>query len=63
MKVAGMNIILYWQRRYDMVTSPQRLNVLRGILLPVFFNICTSAGPVDALKVPSSNSNTKVSRI
>ena len=46
-----------------MVTSPQRLNVLRGILLPVFFNVCTSAGPVDALKVPSSNSNTKVSRI
>ena len=37
--------------------------ILRGILLPVFFNICTSAGPVDALKVQSSNSNTKVSRI
>ena len=32
-------------------------------LLPVFFNVCTSAGPVDALKVQSSNSNTKVSRI
>ena len=60
-----------------MVTSPQGLNVrrmqslwpstsffiLRGILLPVFFNVCTSADPVDALKVQSSNPNTKVSRV
>ena len=56
-----------------MVTSSQGLNVcgmyllqtitpffsLRGILLPVFFKVCTSAGPVDALKLQSSNSKQK----
>ena len=36
---------------------------LRGILLSVFFEVCTGAGPVDALEVQSSNSNTKVSRV
>ena len=60
-----------------MVMSPQGLKVcgmyllrtsksffsLRGILLSVFFKVCTGAGLVDALKVQSSNSNTKVSRI
>ena len=35
----------------------------RGILLPVFFKVCTGAGPVDALKVQSLNSNTKVSKV
>ena len=50
-----------------MVTSPQGLNVcgmyyygqvhLRGILLPVFFKACTGAGPLDALKVQTSNSS------
>ena len=39
-----------------MMTSPQGINVL----LPVFFKACTGAGPLDALKVQSSNSNTKV---
>ena len=47
-----------------MVTSPQGLTVecvwnvittavlsLRGILLPLFFESCTDAGSVDALKV------------
>ena len=33
------------------------------ILLSVFFKACTGAGPVDALEVQSSNSNTKVSRV
>ena len=56
-----------------MVTSPQGLNAcgmyllqtvmplfsLRGILLPVFFKVCTGAGPVDALKLQSSNSKQK----
>ena len=36
---------------------------LRGILLPLLFEVCTGAGPVDALEVQSSNSNTKVSRV
>jgi len=36
---------------------------LRGILLTVFFKACTGAGPVDTLKVQTSNSNTKVSRV
>ena len=36
---------------------------LRGILLPVLFEVCTGAGPVDALKVQSSNSNTKISSV
>ena len=36
---------------------------LRGILLSVFFEAYTGAGPVDALEVQSSNSNTKVSRV
>ena len=50
-----------------MVTSPQGLNVcgmyycgqvhLRGILFPVFFKACTGAGPLDALKVQTSNSS------
>ena len=39
------------------------LSLLGGILLPVFFEACTGAGPVDALKVQSSNSNTKVSKV
>ena len=72
-----MPSLLTCQRRYDMVTSLQGLNVcgmyllrtstaffsLRGIPLLVFFKACTDAGPVDALKVQSSNSNTKVSRV
>ena len=36
---------------------------LRGILLPLLFEVCTGANPVDALEVQSSNSNTKVSRV
>ena len=36
---------------------------LRGLLLSVFFKACTGAGPVDALKVQISNSNTKVSTV
>ena len=36
---------------------------LRSILLPLLIEVCTGAGPVDALKVQSSNSNTKVSRV
>ena len=35
----------------------------RGILLPLLFEVCTGAGPVDALEVQSSNSNTKASRV
>ena len=35
---------------------------VRGILLPLFFTAYTDASPVDALKVQSSNSSTKVSR-
>ena len=31
------------------------VSLLGGILLPVFFEVCTGAGPVDALKVQSSN--------
>ena len=34
---------------------------LRSILLPLLFEVCTDAGPVDALEVQSSNSKTKVS--
>ena len=34
---------------------------LRGAFYFHFFEVCTGAGPVDALKVQSSNSNTKVS--
>ena len=44
---------------YDMVVSQH----LGGILLSFFFEVCTSTGPVDALKVQSSNFNTKVSRM
>jgi len=38
---------------------------LRGILLPLLFEVCIYVGAslVDALKVQSSNSNTKVSRV
>ena len=36
---------------------------LRGILLPLLFKVCTGTDPMDALKVQSSNSNTKVSRV
>ena len=36
---------------------------LKGILLPLLFEVCTGAGLVDALKVQSSNSNTKVRRV
>ena len=56
-----------------MVTPPQGLNMkflqtsiavcsLRGISLPLFFVACTGAGHWGALKVQSSNSNTKVTR-
>ena len=34
---------------------------LRDILLPVLSEVCTATGPVDALEMQSSNSNTKVS--
>ena len=36
---------------------------LRSILLPLLIEVCIGAGPVDALKVQCSNSNTKVSRV
>ena len=36
---------------------------LRSILLPLLFEVCTDADPVDALEVQSSNSKTKVSRV
>ena len=52
------------KRAWNVITADKySFFILRGILLPVFFNVCTSAGLVDALKVQSSNSNTKVSRI
>ena len=53
------------KRAWNVITADKATAffTLRGIVLPVFFNICTSAGPVDALKVQSSNSNTRVSRI
>ena len=55
------------QRRYDNgdITAgvKRALNValfiLGDILLSVFFNVCTSTGPVDALKVQNLNSNSK----
>ena len=36
---------------------------LKGIPLPLLFEVCTGAGLVDALKVQISNSNAKVSRV
>ena len=36
---------------------------LRGILLPLLFEICTGAGLLNGFQVQSSNSNTKVSRV
>ena len=53
-----------------MVTSPQGLNVellhtsiaICSLLLPLFFVACTGTGLWGALKVQSSNSNTKTSR-
>ena len=50
-------------RHSDVTAGVKRFFILRGILLPVFFNVCTSAGPVDALILQSSNSSTKVSRV
>ena len=35
---------------------------LRSILLSLLFEVCTCTGPVDALEMQSSNSNTKVSK-
>ena len=35
---------------------------LGGILLPLLLEVTTGTGPVDALEVQSSDSNTKVSR-
>jgi len=53
-----------FKRAWNVITADKySFFILRGILLSVFFNICTSAGPVDALKLQTSNSNTKVSRI
>ena len=34
-----------------------------SVLKAFYFKACTDAGPVDALKVQSSNSNTKISRV
>ena len=34
-----------------------------NVITAVFFKVCTGAGPVDALKVQSLNSNTKVSKV
>ena len=36
---------------------------LKGIPLPLLFEVCTGTGLVDALKVQISNSNAKVSRV
>ena len=36
---------------------------LRSILLPILFEVCIDAGPVDALEMQSSSSNTKVTRV
>ena len=54
--------ITAWVKRVLLRTSTAFFS-LRGIPLLVFFKACTDAGPVDALKVQSSNSNTKVSRV
>ena len=51
---------------WNVITADKYIQLffsLTGILLPVFFKACTGAGPVDALKVQSSNLSTNISRI
>ena len=48
------------KRAWNVITVDKCSFFHRGMVLPVF---CTSAGPMDALKVQGSNSNTKVSRV
>ena len=67
--LALIHFTLPQQRRYDMVMPWKGLNVcgmqllqtsigLRGIPLPLYIEACTVTGPMDALKVQSSNTNT-----
>ena len=52
------------KRAWNVITADSTaFFILRGILLPVFFKTRTGAGPVNALKVQSSNSSTKISRV
>ena len=51
------------KRVWNVITvNKYSFHCLRGILLPLLLEVTAGTGPVDALEVRSSNSNTKVSR-